>query len=109
MYTPIIGSDSWDGNTYEKDDIMHSSVMRCIRGTKWDNVRAICAKLRGSTVGCEISDKYITGSQNLVRLIVFEDGVQWVIRIPLDAVDHRWAADTTDRVENEVSTYKFLR
>ena len=109
MSAPNIGSDGWDGSAYREDEFMSASVTRCIQGTKWNNVRAICANLRGSTVGCEISDKYITGSQNLVRLIVFEDGVQWVIRLPLDVVEHRWAADTADRIENEVATYKFLR
>ena len=49
------------------------------------------------------------GSQNFVRPIKFDDGVKWVIRIPLDARDVRWAATMAERMASEVATYKYLR
>ena len=109
MSTPNIGSDSWDASIYDESDFRTNAVRRCIALTKWDTVREMCEKLRGSTVQCEVNDKFTTGTQNLVRLIVFEDGVKWIIRMPIDTGEERWAASKTERIEIEVATYKYLR
>jgi len=108
MAPQILGSDGWmDTFDHPKDDIQQSA-MRCVQNTNWDHVAAMCSGLRGG-MRCAIAAKFTMGSQNFVRLIQFEDGDKWVIRIPLDVKDLRWAADTAERMSNEIATYQYLK
>lgn len=104
MANPIIGSDGWDGDAENMSD----SMKRCIDDTNWGSVLKTCELLRGG-VGCVVGVRYSWGSQNVVKLIEFKDGVKWVIRIPLGDTESLWAASIPQRIENEVATYKYLK
>ena len=102
MAHPIIGSDGWDSDA-------EGSAKRAISGRKWEqSVLTLCKSLRGG-VGCTVGLKYRMGTQNIVKLIEFEDGEKWVIRIPLGDDDAVWAASISQRIENEVATYNYLK
>ncbi|MCJ1244681.1 hypothetical protein MMC30_001880 [Trapelia coarctata] len=107
MAPQAVGSDGWM-ETFDHPENGYQSAIRCMTNTNWDNVVKMCSGLRGG-VCCDVAIKFTMGSQNFVRLIQFEDGVKWVIRIPLDDKDPRWAADTANRMKNEVATYKYLK
>ena len=111
MAVKSIGSDNWRGveilEDYEESP-RGDRMRRCIKDTRWDNLAARCSELRQG-VRCTISEKFSYGTQNLVKLVRFEDGVKWVARVALEDVDDRLAASVEDRMRSEVATYQFLK
>ena len=65
-------------NTREEEEIIlfHNKI----------NIRAlvdICMTKRENAVGCTISERFTCGTENVLKEIVFEDGVIWVARLPI--------------------------
>ena len=109
--TMSIGSDTWQGGELLEDGVrpaIDGGVRRCINDTRWDNLLAICSELREG-ISCKMSQKFDFGTQNLVRLVHFEDDVKWVARVALEDVDERMAASLEDQMNSQVATYKFLK
>ena len=49
---------------------------------KWSVLEEWCSELRPGHHSCQLEDYWNTGSLNMVRRIRFDDGVQWVIKMP---------------------------
>ncbi len=106
-----IGSDAWLGAELLEDGVslaVSARVWRCMNETQWEYLLADCSKVRGG-INCTISQKFSFGTQNLVRLVKFEDDVKWVARVSLEDGDDRMAASLEDQMNSQIATYKFLR
>ncbi|MCJ1380596.1 hypothetical protein MMC17_003704 [Xylographa soralifera] len=84
------------------------SATRCNNNTDWYEVATTCSKLR-TGVPCAVSSRFTVGWQYLLKLIEFDDGVRWVIHVPLDYTGPGSTACITDRMSRKVATYKFLK
>ncbi len=110
MAIKLIGSDAWRGAEL-LDDVqsdVDERVRRCLNDTQWDSLLATCSELREGT-SCTISQKFSFGTQNLVRLVEFEDDVKWVARVSLEDVDERMAGSLEDQMNSQVATYNYLK
>lgn len=89
-----------------------TQAARCLESTRWDNLITLSSSLRNG-IGCKVSEKYSLGTQNLVKLVEFEDGLKWVARISLLMNDNEVGAELTASaekcMENQVATYRYLR
>ena len=109
MATFKIGSDGWRDSTHlDKESELEESVQRCLAHTNWSRLAALCSELRDRK-GCTLSEKFSIGTENLVKLVEFEDGVKWVARVSLQDEDYRYKANAADVMKNEVANYKYLR
>lgn len=113
MMAPAIGSDAWQGAEFFMDESeVATQAARCLENTRWDNLITLCSSLRNG-IGCEVSEKYSLGTQNLVKLVEFEDGLKWVARISLLMNDNEVGAELTASsekcMESQVATYRYLR
>ena len=113
MSIPAIGSEGWQGAEQLLDcGEIEELVTRCLENTRWDNLCGICSSIREGIV-CKVSEKFSIGTENLVRLIEFEDGVRWVARIWMLANDAETdvgiAASAEKVMESQIATYKYLK
>ena len=110
MAVVSVGSDKWHGMEFLEDENPYvcEKLRRCINDTRWDSLVARCSELRQG-IGCTISDKFSYGTQNMVKLVQFEDGAQWVARVALEDVDDRMATSLEDQINSQISTYRYLR
>ncbi|MCJ1403129.1 hypothetical protein MMC11_006352 [Xylographa trunciseda] len=103
----IFGPDSWKDN--EKcHSLISRSATRCNNNTNWDEVATTCSRLR-TGVPCAVSKRFTVDWQYLLKLIDFDDGVRWVIHIPLDYTGPGLSACIADRMSRKVAAYKFLK
>ena len=56
-----------------------------------------------------MGQNFTFGSQNLLRLVQFEDDVKWVAHVALEDVEKKMAASLEDQMSNQIVTYKFLK
>ena len=111
MTTTVIGSEAWENVEVLKQSMPadeHNEAHESLEDTHWDNLIAKCTALRVG-ISCSISDKFTFGTQNLVRLVEFEDSVKWVARVALEDVDTRMATNLEDQMMSQVATHKFLK
>ena len=101
------GPKGWTSNE-ECRSLYSISVARCNNNTDWYEVMNMCSKLRKG-IPCIVSSSFTVGWQYLSKLIDFNDGVRWVIHVPLDYTGPGSTACITDRMSRKVSTYKFLK
>lgn len=106
----LVGSDAWTGAVHLEGSgsQLEQEVICCNEETKWDNLLALCTNLRGG-IKCSLSKKCSIGTQNLVKLVEFEDGMKWVARVSLKDVDHRMNCSKEEEVNNQIATYRFLK
>ena len=106
-----VGSERWHGVEFlDEDDNPYicEKLRRCINDTRWNSLVARCSELRRG-ISCTISESFSYGTQNLVKLVQFEDGVKWVARVALEDVDDRMAASLEDQMKSQISTYRYLK
>lgn len=108
-----IGSESWRGaENYDEGDELHTRATQFLASIKWDALRATASKCRGG-IECELSDKYSLGHFNLVRRLVFNDGVSWVARLRMPLLQNffgdREALDVHSSMSIEIATTNYLR
>lgn len=77
-----IGSDSWRGAENYEGDELHNRATNFLTSISWDALAAIASKYRNG-IDCQLNEKYSLGYFNLVRRLVFKDGVSWVARLRL--------------------------
>ena len=77
---PEVGSSSWVGPDSDDEDSI--KVQRFFDTFKWYVLAAIASRLRDG-LGCNYADRFSTGQFNIVRRLIFEDGVSWVVRVQL--------------------------
>lgn len=112
MDIPTVGSDAWQGSEHLLEGgHLETLAKASMKNTNWHNVTEMCSSLR-QNLSCKVGESFTTGSQNLVRLVEFEDGVKWVARIWMgdgEEKDMRMAASAEKIMENQVATYRYLR
>ena len=106
-----IESEKWHGIEFlEENDNPYicEKLRRCINDTRWDSLVAKCSELRRG-ISCTMSERFCYGTQNLVKLVHFEDNVKWVARVALEDVDERLTASLEDQMNSQISTYQYLK
>ena len=69
----------------------------------------MCSSLRDG-IKCKIGGKFNNGTENVVKLIEFNDGVKWVAQVrPEERKPPRNSASVEDQMKSEAATYKYLR
>ncbi|KEZ39514.1 Protein kinase-like domain [Scedosporium apiospermum] len=110
--TSALGSDTWLGaNEYESGSALHTRATNFLSTAKWDVLADIASKHRGG-MSCQYEDKFSVGHFNMVRRIVFEDGVNWVARVRLpneNMFAGREELEDSKTMEIEVASMKFFR
>lgn len=108
-----LGSDSWIcASGYDEGDELHTRVTDFVKRVDWDSLTNIASSLRNG-FKCTLSAKYSVGHFNLVRKLVFEDGVGWVARLRMPLLQNvfgtREALDVASSMRIEFATAKFLK
>ena len=91
-----------------------TQIRDCEASTDWKAVASLCSSLRGGMV-CEISSKTTKGTKRLVKLVEFEDGVQWVACITMKPIHNPDDESPTPSnwdtlvMKTELAAYNFLR
>lgn len=98
---------------YDLDDEgrlqFHERAMKTLATVKWDRLAMIASSLRNG-VPCKLKENCSTGQFNLVRHIVFQDGISWVARVRLPPLE--LLLDTRDVMsvfKVEVASMKFIK
>lgn len=108
-----LGSASWTGaDNYEVGGEFHERATAFFAAVKWDVLASASSSLRNG-IPCAFGERFSIGNFNLVRQIVFEDGVRWVARLRLPELKAvfggREALDIASTLKIEISTMKFFR
>ncbi|KAJ4528071.1 hypothetical protein HRR83_000822 [Exophiala dermatitidis] len=109
----LLGSTSWDGaDAYETGDEFHQRATAFFAAVKWDQLVSLSSRLRGG-IPCTLGEKFSIGHFNMVRRILFEDGISWVARLRLPrlgtAVGDRDTLDEARTLKVEVASMNFLQ
>lgn len=86
------------------DDTLKATVTKCFEQTNW---AAICEMASRANNGqlCKALPHYSHGGNSLARLIHFEDGTFWVVRIPLKGSTQL----TSQKLRREIDTMSLLQ
>ena len=107
-----LGSASWIGADEYDGDEFYERAIAFFAAVKWDELVSISSRLRHG-ISCQLGEKYSIGHFNMVRQVVFADGISWVARLrlpPLDAVfGRRERLDSASILKSEVASMKFLK
>ncbi|KAH6624160.1 hypothetical protein B0J18DRAFT_409649 [Chaetomium sp. MPI-SDFR-AT-0129] len=108
-----LGSASWIGaDAYEPGDEFHERATTFLAAVKWDVVASISSSLRNG-ISCKFAENFSIGHFNMVRRIVFADGVSWVARVRLPQLKavfgDREALEVASILRVEVASMKFLK
>jgi hypothetical protein len=109
----LLGSTSWDGaDAYEAGGEFHQRATAFFAAVKWDQLVSLSSRLRGG-IPCTLEEKFSIGHFNMVRRIVFEDGISWVARLRLPRLGavtgDRETLDEARTLKVEVASMKFLK
>jgi hypothetical protein len=77
----------------------------------WDRVLTKASALQNGQP-CKLSEKYFMGTFNIIRRITFENGRQWVIRLPMDPTlgsGIGMQADPASIMQSEVAAMNLVR
>jgi hypothetical protein len=109
----LLGSASWIGaGEYEVGDELYERATAFLAAVKWDVLASFSSSLRNG-IPCELAKGFSMGHSNMVRRIVFEDGVSWVARLKLPLLpsvfgDHE-RLDGASVLRIELASMKFFR
>jgi hypothetical protein len=109
-----LGSASWIGaEAYEPEGEFHERATRFLAAVNWVVLASISSGLRNG-IHCKVGDLFSIGHFNMVRRIVFADGISWVARVKLPqlevgSVDSKTFDQVASTLEVEVASMKFLK
>ncbi|PVH70379.1 hypothetical protein DL98DRAFT_661210 [Cadophora sp. DSE1049] len=109
----LLGSASWNGAAdYKTGDEFHERATAFFAAVKWDVLASLSSSLRNG-IPCEFGEKFSIGHFNMVRRIVFEDGISWVARLRLPLLKAvfggREALDRASSLKIEIASMKFFK
>lgn len=105
----LLGRDRWLTVSYLRDDDpYHDRAFRFLPYVKWNALRVLASCLRNGIL-CTIGNEVTWGEFNLVRQIIFDDQVSWVVKLRMPPVSGLAADKEAASVEQEVAIMKFLR
>ncbi|KAH7019991.1 hypothetical protein EDB80DRAFT_676926 [Ilyonectria destructans] len=108
-----LGSDSWIGaDATQSDDAFHQRASVFVAAVKWDALLSISSRVCHG-IPCKVSDEFPVSHFNMVRRIVFDDRVSWVVRLRMppiaDVPADREDASVARIMQVELAGMKFLR
>lgn len=110
--TGHLGSASWsEANKYEPGGEFHERATTFLPTVNWDVLSSISSRLRNG-VPCKFTGAYSIGHFNMVRHIVFADGVDWVARVRLPELSlfgNREDLDMASILKVEIASMNFFR
>jgi hypothetical protein len=85
----------------------------------WSAVLTLATQLRPGGIKCQLGALHF-GGVNMIRQVVFDDGVEWIIRIPMvpynpinDATmqgrDHHWTQQRREEMRCSILTSEYVR
>ncbi|KAI9761634.1 MAG: hypothetical protein M4579_000868 [Chaenotheca gracillima] len=109
----LLASASWVGaDGYEVGGQFHERATSFFAAVKWDVLVSLSSSFRNG-ISCEIGEKFSIGHFNMVRQIVFADGVRWVARVRLPKMEavfgERELLEDANILRVEVASMKFLK
>lgn len=106
----LLGSASWIGaDAYEPGEEFHERATKFLAAVKWDVLASISSRLRNGIPSC-LGEKYSIGHSNMVRRIMFADGISWAVRLRLPQLEgNRDLLDVTSILKVEIASMKFLK
>ncbi|KAH8745123.1 hypothetical protein F5883DRAFT_268911 [Diaporthe sp. PMI_573] len=109
----FLGSASWIGaNAYEPGGEFHERATEFLAAVKWDALTSISSGLR-SGIPCNFGENFSIGHFNMVRRIVFADGISWVARVRLPQLNtvfgDREVLDVASTLKVEIASMEFLK
>jgi hypothetical protein len=109
----LLGSASWNGAAeYKTGAEFHERATAFFAVVKWDVLASLSSSLRNG-IPCEFGEKFSIGHFNMVRQIVFEDGISWVARLRLPLLKAvfggREALDRASSLKVEIASMKLLK
>ncbi|POR32133.1 Uncharacterized protein TPAR_07635 [Tolypocladium paradoxum] len=108
-----LGSATWLGaDVYEPGDVLYERATRFFASVNWDALASISSSLRDGTP-CHLGDRFSIGTFNMVRHIVFADGVSWVARLrmppPKEILGDRSKLDIATTLGLEIASMRFFK
>ena len=107
-----IGSSAWCGTaSYEKGDEFDQRATRFLASINWSLITSRCSELHDH-VPCQLKEGFSIGHSNMVRHLVFEDGVNWVARLampPLSSDIEGYIPKTSQIFQAEVASLRFFK
>lgn len=107
-----LGSTSWEGaGGYEASGELHHRATTFFAAVRWDSLLALSSKHRDG-IPCSFGEKFSIGHFNMVRRIVFADGVSWVARLRLPrlaSLGGLEALDDASTFKAEIASMKFFK
>ena len=104
---------SWLGpDAYEVGDELYERATSFFERVNWTVLASRCSDLRHGIL-CKFGGQYSMGHYNLVRLVVFVDGISWVAQLRLPPLPYvfgdREKLDGASVMKAEVACMRFLR
>lgn len=108
-----MASSHWVGSEpYEEGDLLRERAEVFLREVNWDALIQICSEAHRG-VACRLHDKFSLGHFNLVRHVIFEDGMEWIARLRLPDIPavfgQRELLDVESIMKSEIAATKYLR
>ncbi|KAJ5114023.1 hypothetical protein N7456_002557 [Penicillium angulare] len=105
-----VGSCVWGGfSDWEEDEEVQDRAIQFIEDIEWTKLTAICSMYRDG-IPCFVSGSFHSGLFNMVRQVVFEDGISWVarIRMPNLCSHAKGPAGIQTALRSEIAWMKYL-
>lgn len=114
---PLLGSACWAGfNTYNVGSVagrtLRHRATKFFAAVEWDALAHLSSGLRNG-IPCRFEGSFAIGYHNMVRHIVFEDGINWVARLRLPRLES--VSPVNEMLEDaralkiEIATMKFIK
>lgn len=109
----MLGSESWlDAEDNEDGSELHTRATTFFAAIKWDTLTSLASRMRDG-IACQLSDKFSLGHFNLVRRVIFADGISWIVRLRLPELQsffgNREALSGQEAMKIEIATMHYLR
>ena len=97
-WKPPVESEAYDAGT------------SLIRTVDWEAVKVHCINLWPGQ-SCILEPEWNVGTVSLIRKIVFDDGVGWIVKLllPLEDHDYKITPDMIQGLQSEMATMEYIR
>ncbi len=107
-----MASEFWVGaGVCEEGGPFHKRAVLFLEHVKWETLLRICSQRRGG-IPCQIKDNFSIDHFNLVRHVVFDDGIERIARVRVpdspDVFEGRELLDVQSVMESEVASMNYL-
>ncbi|OCL08288.1 hypothetical protein AOQ84DRAFT_407192 [Glonium stellatum] len=106
-------SSHWIGVlAYQEHDALHQRATTFLQQVGWEAVTRICSQ-KHQNIPCRLQNNFAVGRFNLVRHLIFEDGIEWAVRLRLPELpsdsDTAKVQDVELMMRCEIASMKYLK